>query len=280
MRKEKPNHKNRKPSRIMKLEGLLGPMIKSDQTSSASGRVLERQNTVHDDFDLQEQHEPKTVLVQKDKFVTYLKRLSDDSETEPNVDYCNDFDVLFARYQTEVNGRELFHRKVRSSSFVNVFGRIKVLSFEDWLKAFEQEKILGMEGNSVSGSMKFRKAVSPHNSTTIKIESPTSPDSKKLYYIAEYLASDDDFLMKSSVRANFRENALESDDAVLFTLVGTGGATEQHPTLRDFVYSFEDGTGWCITSKSFKLFLFSYFTFSVVIVNFFGECQLTSFICI
>ncbi|KAI8802072.1 hypothetical protein BJ742DRAFT_653000, partial [Cladochytrium replicatum] len=37
-------------------------------------------------------------------------------------------------------------------------------------------------------------------------------------FTAKYYASDDDFLMHASVRTYFRANALESDDAVLFTI--------------------------------------------------------------
>jgi hypothetical protein len=61
---------------------------------------------------------------------------------------------------------------------------------------------------------------------------------KKLYYVAEYYGTDDDFLMKASVRAYFKENALESDDAALFSIAlddesheTDGLVTEPHPVL-------------------------------------------------
>jgi hypothetical protein len=59
-------------------------------------------------------------------------------------------------------------------------------------------------------------------------------------YTAEYFASDDDFLMKASVRAFFKEHALESDDSILFTICTTKTADgqvvveergEPHPAL-------------------------------------------------
>ncbi|KAJ3408334.1 hypothetical protein HDV05_005047 [Chytridiales sp. JEL 0842] len=44
----------------------------------------------------------------------------------------------------------------------------------------------------------------------------TPPASSAPFYIATYLGSDDDFLMQSTLRKTFKDNALESDDAVLF----------------------------------------------------------------
>lgn len=56
--------------------------------------------------------------------------------------------------------------------------------------------------------------------------SPLSPDPR--FYEAEYYASDDDFLMKSSVRAYFRAQALEQNDALLFNLQVTAEAPSLH----------------------------------------------------
>ncbi|ORY77525.1 hypothetical protein LY90DRAFT_665300 [Neocallimastix californiae] len=64
---------------------------------------------------------------------------------------------------------------------------------------------------------------------------------KEIIFEAPFYATDDDFLMKSSVRAYFKNNALEPDDAVLFTLPSLTDNIvmldgEQHPALLNFNY--------------------------------------------
>ncbi|KAJ3398197.1 hypothetical protein CcCBS67573_g05360 [Chytriomyces confervae] len=286
-----------KVHRFLKLTGIessstsrrLRLMMKPDGLVSSPKAVqridgeasLERQNTLEELGADPGTHnsDSSTVLAQLDKFIDFLKGSQDESALP--VDYCNDFEVLFTRYQSDINGRNSSQRMLRVSSFVNDFGRNKVLSFEEWLQSFQVENIRQPNNNDCdvdthhhNGPLKQRKNSSP-STTVIKMDSPASSTPQKLYYLAEYLASDDDFLMKSSVRAIFRENALESDDAVLFTLLSSSSSEdsprigEQHPALRNFAYAFESSSGWSVSGKAFRMFLFVYGATSVIVVNFF-----------
>ncbi|KAJ3224940.1 hypothetical protein HDU81_008248 [Chytriomyces hyalinus] len=262
---------------MMKPDGLVSSPKAVQRIDGEAG--LERQNTAEElgaDPGTHNNNDSSTVLAQLDKFIDFLKGSQDES-AHP-VDYCNDFEVLFSRYQSDINGRNSSQRMLRVSSFVNDLGRNKVLSFEEWLQSFQVEHIRqpnnDYDVNTQHGPLKQRKNSSP-STTIIKMDSPTNSAPQKLFYLAEYLASDDDFLMKSSVRAIFRENALESDDAVLFTLLSSSSSEdsprigEQHPALRNFAYAFESSSGWSVSGKAFRMFLFVYGATSVIVVNFF-----------
>ncbi|KAJ3078196.1 hypothetical protein HK102_004670, partial [Quaeritorhiza haematococci] len=58
-------------------------------------------------------------------------------------------------------------------------------------------------------------------------ESKSHQDDGKVVYEARWYGSDDDFLMKSSVRAYFREHALDPNDTVLFTIQAASLVREQ-----------------------------------------------------
>ncbi|KAJ3302752.1 hypothetical protein HDU76_005474 [Blyttiomyces sp. JEL0837] len=186
------------------------------------------------------------------------------------------------------------HRKIRSSSFMNdresrtsgVEGRHylnDLQAFEMWIQnhfgvdvsspIIESPKApIGVEsltgGLQKRGSLSKGKAVSP----------PVLDDSEKskLFYVAEYYASDDDFLFKSAVRAYFRENAYEPSDAVLFSIPPASPVDEhidgeQHPALPNFVYTLEevDGDGWNLyKSKVLQLCLIGYIIFGILLVRF------------
>ncbi|KAI8851721.1 hypothetical protein BC829DRAFT_386675 [Chytridium lagenaria] len=88
---------------------------------------------------------------------------------------------------------------------------------------------------------------STHTSNPSTIKNVGSPLPKspvpRLYYTAEFIGTDDDFLMKATTRTYFKENALDPDDAVLFTIPGSVNETvdgEQHPALLNFCEG-EDG---------------------------------------
>ncbi|KAJ3128007.1 hypothetical protein HK098_005343 [Nowakowskiella sp. JEL0407] len=79
--------------------------------------------------------------------------------------------------------------------------------------------------------------ITAHAASEISPQSETSKKSVIECYDAKYYASDDDFLINSSVRAYFKENALDSVDAVLFTITAenldvSSEEVEQHPALR------------------------------------------------
>ncbi|ORY38436.1 hypothetical protein BCR33DRAFT_720804 [Rhizoclosmatium globosum] len=270
---------------IMRPEGFVG------ETPEAVSRLQSEEDL----FDGQEVSNLETYVQPVDTVLAHIEKFSAFLQThgDSDIDYCNDFELLRERYQQEIQGTAVStsQRKVKSSSLANDFGRTReVVTFEEWLKeaaALTSSPTKSESRDEATFGLKSRKSQTPSPdqqcaTTKIKIDSPTIDEkSGKLFYIAEYLASDDDYLMKSSVRTIFRENALESDDAVLFTLPTSNNSTdggvrngEQHPALRNFIYAIEEN-GWSVSSRSFKLFLFAYFLLSVAIVKFFVPAEYT-----
>ncbi|KAJ3126714.1 hypothetical protein HK098_007170, partial [Nowakowskiella sp. JEL0407] len=104
---------------------------------------------------------------------------------------------------------------------------------------------------SYSNELKIHQ-ISPSDWINAHAAAEISPQSETFlrkpaieYYDAKYYASDDDFLMNSSVRAYFKENALDSVDAVLFTITAenlevSSEEVEQHPALPGYVYSLQE----------------------------------------
>ncbi|KAJ3349416.1 hypothetical protein HDU83_000572 [Entophlyctis luteolus] len=233
-----------------------------------------------------------TILAHLDKFRAYLKTLNSDAD---RTDYCTEFEILRNRYQHELAGNHMAPREARLSSFVNDSGRANgTLTFEEWLKTFEVSATPSSNASVSSEiyfppTLKLRKRPvdnfdSNAHATKITIESPVAESgaNEKLYYVAEYFASDDDFLMKSAVRTVFRENALESDDAVLFTLPSSSQPVEeqmqgeQHPALRNFIYSIETGNAWLTSNVTFKIGLLLYLALGFLSVLLFGKCLILS----
>ena len=93
--------------------------------------------------------------------------------------------------------------------------------------------------------------------------------------------------MTASVRSYFRENALESTDAVLFSIpkaneVGMMEGMEQHPALMNFVYAVEgEGTGAgggglgvsILSGRAMKWLLVGYVVAGFFVVEFVGELR-------
>ncbi|KAI9090803.1 hypothetical protein DFS34DRAFT_584913 [Phlyctochytrium arcticum] len=112
--------------------------------------------------------------------------------------------------------------------------------------------------------------------------SPCSPGSytpEPFYFTAKYYATDDDFLMKSNVRAYFKENALETSDAVLFTIPSSREDTEvldgaeDHPALLGFMYavSEEDEEGFFSRgngTSGLKWLLLTYIIIGFVLIKY------------
>lgn len=124
----------------------------------------------------------------------------------------------------------------------------------------------------------------PHHARRPTTELESQPDSPFLPtappYTARFYATDDDFLMKASVRAYFKEHALEIDDGVLFSItggsLGGGGEALQHPALEGFAYAVEEGAGW-MGMKAVKWALVGYVAFGFMLVEFLGKLALSPF---
>jgi Domain of unknown function (DUF5092) len=95
------------------------------------------------------------------------------------------------------------HRTVRSHAFANE--RTESMTPDRWVK------------------LHSRSAVS----------SPTKKSSG-IFFEAHYYACDDDYLMKMEIRTYFKQNALESTDAILFSIVNGHEVPSNHPALENF----------------------------------------------
>ncbi|KAJ3176165.1 hypothetical protein HK101_010497 [Irineochytrium annulatum] len=186
-------------------------------------------------------------------------------------------------------------RKVRSTSYLNeTQSGLTKLALEDWVrdrtqvvlmpapqtgrrssKESQQEEgrvdLLGdVEMSVVFGSSrKDQGKVGSMSSSPAK--SLTAPPNL-LYYTAEFVGTDDDFLMKASTRAIFKENALEMADAVLFTISNGNGEEDhsQHPALANFVYAVEEGDDVrLMNSRALRWIVFGYGVIGFVVVRFF-----------
>ena len=156
--------------------------------------------------------------------------------------------------------RESIHKKIRSRTFRNEHHRGSV-NIEDWvLEQLNHDKALKFQVQEQSK----QKARSKHQATTIEkgaVRKRSSSPSKKQagevkiavppsplhlthkYITAEYYATDDEFLMKSTVRGYFKKNALEQTDYVLFSLTVASdrpnGPEHLHPVMPNVGYMYE-----------------------------------------
>ncbi|KAJ3020167.1 hypothetical protein HKX48_001219 [Thoreauomyces humboldtii] len=160
------------------------------------------------------------------------------------------------------------HRRVRSISFSNEqqqqrsrggLGTGEALNVQEWIQSHDTDLPADVDQDDQTlvrpRPTRINTASNhprPKNRTPLLEQALLSP-SPPTTYIARYYASDDDFLMKSTVRAYFKQHALETSDAVLFTIPSSSTVepqdilegTEAHPALTGFVYAVsEEGTGW------------------------------------
>ncbi|KAI8923207.1 hypothetical protein BC831DRAFT_472345 [Entophlyctis helioformis] len=130
------------------------------------------------------------------------------------------------------------HRKVRSFAYSN--DHTASMTITDWLRVQSINKSKSSQSSPVHAS----PSVHEHQRNG-GVSSAADPEPlPEFIYEATYYASDDDFLMKASVRAYFKENALESADAVLFTITTSSEPSnrpsDQHPALMNFLYSVSE----------------------------------------
>ncbi len=107
----------------------------------------------------------------------------------------------------------------------------------------------------------------------------TASGRKKAFLIAEYYGTDDDFLTKTPVRTYFKTNALNPDDAILFTLNTPPTNTHdqivdwpvndwrRNSTLFQYLYSLQ-------RSQYFDMFLSAYIFIAVVAVHIIGKLHI------
>ncbi|KAJ3044923.1 hypothetical protein HDV00_000205 [Rhizophlyctis rosea] len=190
------------------------------------------------------------------------------------------------------------HRRVRSTAFSNEHH--KNMSIHEWIQlhALEDDTTTPSKNpttttttSSSSSTDPTRKPpkliITPSTKPTSNKRTPeleeqplsSTPTGSQLQYLARYYATDDDFLMNASIRAWFRDNALETDDAVLFTIPRSTDAAmnmegmEQHPALMNFVYAVDEGEGGgrglsILSGRAMKWLLVGYVALGFVVVEF------------
>lgn len=197
--------------------------------------------------------------------------------------------------------RQFRHHTVRSMSYMN--DHVGATSPYDWVQLHvtapeddettkgEKEKEEKARSEEKGGRSSFKKNHHRRtkSGTSRSIEDPATPSPRPktlspktpspIFYEFHYYATDDDFLMKSSVRQYFKQNALEPADSVLFTISsGTTttlptGDVEAHPALLGFHYSIEDTDDsnrrdrFC-TCKYLKYLLLVYVALGFVLVKY------------
>jgi len=187
--------------------------------------------------------------------------------------------------------------KIHTNSYLNE--RNNKLSIYDWIKIHSTSPLSANNERINNLMKKFDKDLPSASSdstktkdtaeTRIDVDSNDAHEETKklkedimneineIIFEAPFYATDDDFLMKSSVRAYFKQNALEPDDAVLFTLpnlmdnyVMLDG--EQHPALANFNYVLDrqmqnETRVLRKINKSLKWLLLAYLVFAFVLIK-------------
>ncbi|ORX45175.1 hypothetical protein BCR36DRAFT_333467 [Piromyces finnis] len=179
--------------------------------------------------------------------------------------------------------------KVQTNSYLN--DRDNKLSVYDWIKVHSTSPL---SANNENFNKLFKNSNENDRSsnitddtkntdTTINIDTDGESNAdtllnsiKEIIFEAKFYATDDDFLMKSNVRAYFKHNALEPDDAVLFTLPSLDNVImldgEQHPALANFNYVLDrqmqnEARVLRKINKSLKWLLLAYLIFAFVLIK-------------
>ncbi|KAJ3258493.1 hypothetical protein HK103_003615 [Boothiomyces macroporosus] len=169
------------------------------------------------------------------------------------------------------------HRNIRSVAFSNE--RRGSMTVDDWIahrtKKSPNEQVM-------SNTTSIQISTSPVKRTAKKSNPPSIHEKK--FYEAFYYASDDDFLMHSSIRQYFKQNALETGDSELFTILTQQIANhdendimQQHPTLANLSFLMADEEPFRIfrRNKYLKYLVVLYAISSGLIVTFLGKLLLT-----
>ncbi|KAI9142986.1 hypothetical protein BKA69DRAFT_1113601 [Paraphysoderma sedebokerense] len=159
------------------------------------------------------------------------------------------------------------HHRVKTSSYVNEkdrFRKEKDLKVEDWIRIHAS----GIEGN-INGEDVSTTDKSNHRRRRTAKKSPSASaanhlpsgtpgsNTKPIIYHAQFYATDDDFLMKSTIRSYFKSNALTADDSILFaipsstTVLLPNSDLDPHPALMGlYTIDGENGGGGLLGRRS------------------------------
>jgi hypothetical protein len=168
------------------------------------------------------------------------------------------------------------HRNVRSVAFANE--RTNSMTIDDWIRLKNDpspEAIVMSPSTRVvvdpESPTKRRAGKSPvQHATDVKLG---GEELTNKFYRATYHSSDDDYLMHPSVRLYFKQNALEDQDQLLFTISTSVDPTsneEIHPTLANLsLFLSSDETRMSSeVKKALKWIILLYGIVSFLIVNF------------
>jgi hypothetical protein len=156
---------------------------------------------------------------------------------------------------------------------------------KDQDKLFIKVRSISYQNNSdgANSILEWMKIHTQHEAKRAKIlatktkSDATTPLVKECTWEAHYFASDDDFLMDSKIRAYFKENALETADALLFSLPNSNAYPNgiQHPALLNYVFSFQDSSGnvYGITPQKLRIILISALAIGIILIKVFVPRQ-------
>jgi hypothetical protein len=194
-----------------------------------------------------------------------------------------------------MRAREPIKFKVRSISYKNEQlnnDQPYALSVEEWISLHCGETVTRLlldnlsspkDSKKLPGGIRQRKSPTSEkpsgDGVTLNIDGIKKR--KPILYEAKFYATDDDFLMKSSVRQYFKNQAIEADDAVLFTIPSTTTVIlphepgmEPHPALAGFSYAIEDDSHrsrvarWVTQSHALKYIVVCYIVASALIIRY------------
>jgi hypothetical protein len=182
----------------------------------------------------------------------------------------NSFDDAFKDPQplttiTTTTLKPIRHRNVRSIAFSNE--KTELMTIDEWIKS----------KSKASDTKSLCDADSPRKRHTRK-HAENVPIDPVQFYEARYYASDDDYLMHSSIRKYFKQNTVTSDDAILFTIQNSSNeAGEDHPTLAHLALLLgENDERQQRMRRRLKYVVVLYGIFSFVMLRYVGKFYLSS----
>ena len=156
-------------------------------------------------------HEGQPIHIEmRDFAVKTIKDLK--GESRGRESRRSSYDDAFSDNRAVKAGVDLHHQQfVRSHAFSNE--KTLGMTMEGWMKQHSKKR-----ADSTSPTKRRNRMVNNNAEFVEAVDSPRNICEETVFE-AFYYASDDDYLMDAKVRAYFKENALESTDAILFALI-------------------------------------------------------------
>jgi hypothetical protein len=258
--------------------------IKSNFSLSSGSRSI-----ISQIFGLESKPEPLHFMIKQeayendielqDRIANFKKRSSFDdafSDISPSFRPLTNSKAGSLKKKGEENHR---HRNVRSVAYSNE--RTNSMTIDDWikLKNLPSPDAIVMSASTrvmIEDNSPRKRKTSPlsHLPSIDVTQNEKTYQSENKFYVAQYYASDDDFLMHASIRSYFKANALEDQDQILFTILPQSENTgEAHPTLTNLSLFLGSPQTRAQTKfrKMLKWIIMIYFIGAVLFLKFAGR---------